>query len=95
MTNISTIETYGANSFIKAAHERPRVQRINATGHLAFTVTTDHSRYIVRLALESDRPLAECVRANSGEPCKGFSTAKHCFHVGSVLLSISKETSNA
>lgn len=86
MKDISTITTYGASSFEKAKRERPRIRRRRTQGHLAFTVITNHSRYIVRLAIESGRAFGECVRADSGAPCEGFRRAGHCYHMGRALI---------
>jgi hypothetical protein len=91
MMDITKITNYGAASFRKARRERPRIRRRRAQGHLAFTVTTIHSRYIVRLAIESGRALAECVQAESGVPCEGFKRAGHCYHLGRALLLMSKQ----
>jgi hypothetical protein len=93
MTDISKIEKYGANSLTKARSEKPRIRRRRTTGHLAFTVTPRHvgPRYIVRLALESGRALAECVNAETGEPCQGFSRWHHCYHLGRALILMSKQ----
>jgi hypothetical protein len=88
MTNISNITSYGAASFRKARRERPRIRRRRAQGHLAFTVRTIHSRYIVRLAIESGRALGECVHADSGVPCEGFKREGHCYHLGRALMLI-------
>lgn len=90
MTDISKIEEYGANSLSKARSEKPRIRRRRTIGHLAFTVTPRHvgPRYIVRLALESGRALAECVNAETGEPCQGFSRWHHCYHLGRALILI-------
>lgn len=93
MTDISRIAFYGAKSLSKALSEKPRIRRRRTTGHLAFTVTPRciGPRYIVRLALESGRALAECVNATTGEPCQGFSRWHHCYHLARVLLLIGRQ----
>lgn len=95
MKNISQITIYGASSFTKAKRERPRIRRRHAVGHLAFTVISAHSRHIVRLAIESGRALGECVRADSGVPCQGFTRARHCYHTARALIFVSKEHQHA
>jgi hypothetical protein len=92
MIDISKIEEYGANSLRKALSDMPRIRRRRTTGHLAFTVTPQRNgpRYIVRLALESGRAFAECVNAETGETCQGFSRWHHCYHLGRALIFMSK-----
>jgi hypothetical protein len=90
MTNISNVTRDGAASFRKARRERPRIRRRRAQGHLAFTVSTLHSRYIVRLAIESGR-VGECVQADSGVPCEGFKREGHCYHLDRALVLIGGE----
>jgi hypothetical protein len=90
MKDISSITIYGASSFRKARGVRICIRRRRTEGHLAFTVTTEHSRYIVRMAIESGRALGECVQADSGAPCAGFSRAGHCYHMGRALIFMGK-----
>ena len=84
MKNITQITKYGAASFARA--KGLRIRKRQAQGHLAFTVTGPRSRHIVRVALEGRKALAECVLADTGAPCKGFTHRSHCRHVGRALL---------
>lgn len=89
MTNITQIARYGKNSFAKALRTKPRVYRRKVAGYLAFTIKSsraDGPSYIVRVAIEGQRIMADCVEKTTGEPCEGFSRAGHCYHVGRALL---------
>jgi hypothetical protein len=88
MQNITQISKYGKNSLSKARQLKPRAYRRRSTGYFSFTIKSsraDGPRYIVRIAIESRRLLAECVDAVTGEPCKGFLHTGHCYHVGRAL----------
>lgn len=89
MTNITQITKYGQNSFAKARAIKPRAYRRKASNYAAFTIKSSRPggpRYLVRIAIEGRRVMAECVEAATGEPCKGFLHAGHCYHVGRALL---------
>lgn len=89
MQNITQITKYGRNSFSKARQVKPRAYRRKAAGFLSFTIKSSRvngPRYIVRIVKESRRVLAECVDADTGEPCPGFSHTGHCYHVGRALM---------
>lgn len=89
MQKITGITKYGKNSFTKAQRVKPRAYRRSAVGYLAFTIKSaraDGPRYIVRIASESGRVLAECVNAVTGKACQGFSHSGHCYHMGRALI---------
>lgn len=89
MTNITQIAKYGKNSFTKARRVKPRAYRRKTANYFAFTIKSTSaggSRYIVRIAVEARRVLAECVNAVTGEPCQGFHFTGHCYHLGRALI---------
>lgn len=89
MKNITQIAKYGKNSFSKAQRVKPRAYRRKSANYFAFTIKSnraDGSRYIVRIASESRRVLAECVNAVTGEACQGFHHTGHCYHLGRALI---------
>jgi hypothetical protein len=93
MRDITKFETVGRNSLAKARRVKPRAYRRKAAGYLAFTIKSaraDGSRYVVRIASEGRKVLAECVDATTGDPCQGFYFSGHCYHVGRALLLASK-----
>lgn len=93
MQNITQFARIGKNSLAKANRVKPRAYRRKGLGYAAFTIksTRDGSRYIVRIARESRRVLAECVNAVTGEACQGFHFTGHCYHVGRALLLAGKQ----
>ena len=94
MQNITRIAKYGKNSFTKARRVKPRAYRRQGLGYLAFTIKSERAdgpRYIVRIAHESRRILAECVNAITNEPCQGFQYQGHCYHLGRALILMSKQ----
>lgn len=89
MQNITQIAKYGKNSFVKASRVKPRAYRRKTANYFAFTIKSkrgDGSRYIVRIARESRRVMAECVNAVTNEPCQGFHFTGHCYHLGRALI---------
>ncbi len=94
MQNITRIAKYGKNSFTKAQRVKPRAYRRKGLAYLAFTIKSarvDGPRYIVRIASESRRILAECVNAATNEPCQGFQYQGHCYHLGRALILMGKQ----
>lgn len=88
MQNVTHFAKYGKNSLIKARATKPRAYRRKVITYMAFTIKSNRAggpRYVVRIAIESRRVLAECVDAATGDPCKGFSLTGHCYHVGRAL----------
>ena len=93
MQNVTRFAKYGKNSLTKARAVKPRAYRRKTVNYLAFTIKSARAngpRYIVRIAQESRKVLAECVDAATGEPCKGFVFTGHCYHVGRALLLAAK-----
>lgn len=87
MQDITKIANYGKNSLLKARRTKPRAYR-RKTSYAAFTIKSsraDGPRYLVRILHEGRSVKAECVDVVTGEPCKGFSHAGHCYHVGRAL----------
>lgn len=88
MQNITQILRYGQNSFRKARSVNPSARR-KVADYFAFTIKSSRAggpHYIVRIAKEGRRMLAECVNGVTGEPCQGFHHAGHCYHLAKALL---------
>lgn len=93
MQNITQILKHGQNSFSKARRVKPRAYRRKTANYFAFTIKSsraDGSRYLVRIAKEGRRIMAECVNIITNEPCQGFHYAGHCYHLGRALILMSK-----
>lgn len=86
MKDVTNIEQFGARSFQKARRSALAIRRRRSNGHLAFTIQSPRGKYVVRLAIERGRALAECVLASSGRPCQGFERTGHCYHTARALL---------
>jgi len=91
MQNITGITNFGKNSFAKANRVKPRAYRRKSPNYAAFTIKGSESNYIVRIAQESRRVLAECVNLTTGEPCKGFYFTGHCFHLTRAITLLTAE----